>query len=204
MNEKASNGLNGDEQKAEEDNIDDIMNRQKYFSGNHEYVEEREGNKTNFEKIRPQMTDICRNGKVKKRIKFEGSGNLVPYGARVVFDYVSYLDGSDQPFDSTLNHGQPYCVTLEKDSLLYGLQLSLYSMKPQETAQFLVHYDYAYLASGHMDLVPPKSFILYEVHLISVSNVHILTEFAHMPIEEKIKFENAYKVRYFFIIIIRL
>ena len=140
------------------------------------------------------MTDICDEGKVKKRIIKEGYGDVVAEGSYMKFDYIGYLDDNVDVFDSTLNNPKCYTAVSGQDSLLYGLQLALATMKIAETSQFLIHYDYAFGKNGIPGVVPAESNILFEVHLYSFENLSTVTDAYFLDKEDRFKFKNVIKV----------
>lgn len=139
------------------------------------------------------LIDIYDNGKIKKRIIRDGYGNTPPEKSLCTIQYNAYLEYADEPFDSTYVRRDPFKFHLDQGAVVPGLEIAVKTMKINEKAQFLVHYDYAYGKMGCLERIPPKSMILYEIEFKETLNVGATLSYDNLEEESKKEFVNAYE-----------
>ncbi|KAK0166176.1 hypothetical protein PV328_004618 [Microctonus aethiopoides] len=120
----------------------------------------------NFDKVKEKMVDLTPDGKIKKLIRQNGVGEVVPQESLVTIKYSGYFEGQDDPYDSSHMRGSPDRYRLNQGNLIWGLDVAIQSMKKQEVSIFWIHPDYAYGELGCLPLVPPKAEVMFIVQLI--------------------------------------
>ncbi|KAK6192466.1 hypothetical protein SNE40_003928 [Patella caerulea] len=150
-----------------------------------------------FERIKLKMSDISSgDGGVMKRILNPGSGNVVTPESLVRVHYNLYLEGSDEPFDSTRLRGEVFKFRLGQGMVITGLEIAVSSMKKGEKSQYIFTPDYGYGKMGCGNRIPGNSAILAEVELMSFVEQEGVDDFYNMTeIERKnITLEQILKV----------
>ena len=94
------------------------------------------------------------------------SAGAVPDHATVTIHYSLFLEGLDEPFDSTVLRGQAERYKLDDGRLLPGLELAIKSMKLKERSEFLIEPYLAYGSSGCPPRIPANSQVLASVELL--------------------------------------
>jgi len=94
----------------------------------------------------------------------KGSGSASPAAdATVSVNYTAMLlDG--KVIDSTASRGQP--ATLQVNRVIKGWTEALMSMKRGEKRRLVIPPELAYGSRGYANVIPPNSFLLFEVELI--------------------------------------
>lgn len=146
-----------------------------------------------FTTIGSKMSNVTEDGKIKKKVIREGYGEPPREGHEVTIQYNAYLEFHDEPFDSTYIRKKPTVFEIGGGKTIVGLDLAIRTMKTNEKAQFLLHYDYAYGKMGCLGRIPPESTVLFEVELLKYVNCEAITSFDRLTDEEKREFENVYK-----------
>ncbi|XP_050442767.1 FK506-binding protein 59 [Adelges cooleyi] len=111
--------------------------------------------------------DITPNsdGGVLKELLKEGHGTDKPHkGCRVYVSYVgTFPDGT--VFDRT-NASAPFQFTLGKDMTIKGFEVAISTMTCGEISKFDCHPDYAYGSDGFEKLIPPNTWLTFEIQLL--------------------------------------
>lgn len=146
---------------------------------------------TSFDHFASKMTNLTPDGKIKKRIRREGVGELPPDRSVCSILYTAFLEFNDEPLDYA-HIKKPYSFRLGS-AVLYGLNLAVASMKVTEKAQFLIDPDYAFGKMGCPPRIPPNSTILYQIELVKFSDSGAALDFENLTIEDKKSFTVASK-----------
>ncbi|XP_014247946.1 inactive peptidyl-prolyl cis-trans isomerase FKBP6-like isoform X1 [Cimex lectularius] len=155
-------------------------------------VDSQGGNKSPFEILSQQMTNVTDDGKVKKKILRQGTVQLPP-NAAVYIQYNSYLELEEVPFDSSyLRSKHPFRLQLGLQVVYEGFELSICTMKKGEKSQFLIDHTYAFGKMGAPPRIPPCATILVEIELINFVDCGNVYVDENLSINEKSKFEHAY------------
>ncbi|CAL4140765.1 unnamed protein product, partial [Meganyctiphanes norvegica] len=80
----------------------------------------------------------------------------------------SYLEYSDEPFDSSLLRNKPSKMKLDNGDVLPGLNIAIKTMRKNEQARFLINQQYAYGKIGCPPRIPGDATILYEITVIEI------------------------------------
>lgn len=146
-----------------------------------------------FTALGEKMTNVTSDGKIKKKIIREGYGEAPKEGQEVTIQYNAYLEYSDEPFDSTYIRKKPTTFAVGDGNVLLGIDEAVRSMKTNEKAQFLIHYDYAYGKMGCLGRIPSEATVLFEIELLKYFNSEALCWFDKLSDEEQKEFKNVYK-----------
>lgn len=146
-----------------------------------------------FDEIAKNMENLMPDGKVKKSIIREGYGDCPEDGHQVTVDYNAYIEYDATPFDSTYIRKRPLNFRVNKGETILGLDLGVKSMKINEKAQFLLHYDYAYGKMGCLGRIPPESTILFEVELKKYMDVEATSTYKLLSKEKQLEFGEIYR-----------
>lgn len=152
---------------------------------------EDDSSSTPFERIAEKMVNVTDDGKIKKRIKREGTGTTPPDLAVCSILYSSYLEYNDEPTDYAFIK-KPYQFRLGT-ACVNGLNLAVASMKVTEKAQFLIQSDYAFGSMGHPPRIPANATFLFNIELLKFSDSGAALGFEKLTVEDKKQFATAYK-----------
>ncbi|RWS24593.1 inactive peptidyl-prolyl cis-trans isomerase FKBP6-like protein [Leptotrombidium deliense] len=144
-----------------------------------------------FEELKSKMTPVTEDGGVMKRVLKQGVGLTITDGVTVSYHCEAFLEGQDEPFDSTILRERPYLHRLRSDddysTLIPGLFFAMKTMKRLEVAQIIVSPAYAYGSLGCLPRIPPNATVLFKVELLRVHEPGTLADFELLTEEEKSK-----------------
>ncbi|XP_075248180.1 uncharacterized protein LOC142341164 [Convolutriloba macropyga] len=83
----------------------------------------------------------------------------------VSIEYSAYLEGQDEPFDSTRKRRHAHTFRIGDKSTIEGIELGVMTMKVGERSQFLVSPELAYGKFGLPSVVPANSEVLFDILL---------------------------------------
>ncbi|CAK8696881.1 unnamed protein product [Clavelina lepadiformis] len=149
--------------------------------------DEAEGNSSLswFERIGLKMRNLTQDGGVRKMIKKEGIGSVVPANCKIRAHYNGYLEDLDEPFDSSRLRNKELQVTLGKSEIVLGLDIGIASMRKEEVARFLIQPSYGYGRMGCPPRIPGNATILFEVELLGFTDSALLDDYQELSEEEK-------------------
>jgi len=100
-------------------------------------------------------------------ILYEGYGDKPQIGQTVTVHYSgSLLDGT--LFDSSLERGTPFTMTLGKDPVIQGWVETLMDMQPGEGRIVFIPPNLGYGSQGAGNSIPPNAWLRFEIQLLSV------------------------------------
>ena len=145
--------------------LENLLSSNKHFNT---LDEDHEEYLNDFDAVRNYMIKISEDSGVLKRVTKEGlqTGGSVPGNGIIKIHYSLYLEGQDEPFDSSILRGKPEKYKLTDGSLISGLVIGIQTMKKHEKAQFLIDFQYAYGMYGCPPRIPGAAQILANVELI--------------------------------------
>ncbi|XP_057336203.1 inactive peptidyl-prolyl cis-trans isomerase FKBP6-like [Microplitis mediator] len=147
----------------------------------------------NFDKIKEKMINLRDDGKIKKLILKNGIGETVAKDSQIVIKYSGYLEGQDNPFDSTYQRHCADRYRLNRGELIHGLELSIQSMKKHEVSAFLIDPDLAYGEIGCWPNIPGNSEVLFIVNLIDYADNIAADDYESLEPEERKVFNKIEK-----------
>lgn len=138
-----------------------------------------------------RMTCLQENGVWKRTIR-QSTGLLVVEKCAVLFHYNAYLEGGDEPFDSSVLRGKPFLNRMDQGFMIPGLYIGLMSMKEGEKAEILIAPPYGFGELGCPPRIPGDSYLLYIVEVLKIFPEGSIQDYELMTAEElaKIPFEQ--------------
>ncbi|CCG80942.1 FK506-binding protein [Taphrina deformans PYCC 5710] len=98
-----------------------------------------------------------------------GDGSTYPKpGDKVTMHYTGTLENGKK-FDSSVDRGQPFAVTIGVGQVIKGWDEGVPQMSLGEKAKLTISGDYAYGDRGYPGLIPPNATLIFDVHLLSVN-----------------------------------
>ncbi|CAD6203824.1 GSCOCG00009817001-RA-CDS [Cotesia congregata] len=147
----------------------------------------------NFDKIKAKMVNLRDDGKIKKLVLQKGVGEIVPSNAQVTIKYSGYLEGQDNPFDSSYQRHSVDRYRLSRGELISGLDFSLQSMRKNEVSIFLIDPTLAYGEIGCWPNIPGNSEVMFIVHLLNHAETIAAADYESLEPEERKIFSKIEK-----------
>ena len=98
----------------------------------------------------------------------EGEGQIVENGDTLTVHYIGYLEDGTK-FDSSVDRGQPFQVTLGAGQVIQGWDLGLIGMKIGEIRRLFIPPAYGYGEQGAGNgVIPPNANLIFEVQLLEI------------------------------------
>jgi len=98
----------------------------------------------------------------------EGTGEaMAKDGDTLSVHYTGTLEDGTK-FDSSLDRGTPFTLTLGQNQVIQGWELGLQNMKVGEKRRLTIPADLAY-GERAVSIIPPNSTLIFEVELISMN-----------------------------------
>lgn len=98
----------------------------------------------------------------------KGSGEKPKKGSNISVHYTGYFrDG--KIFDSSVKRGEPIKFAVGQNQVIKGWDEGLMLMQPGEKARLIIPYNLAYGENGRPPQIGPKTDLIFDVELISVS-----------------------------------
>jgi len=114
-----------------------------------------------------------------------GHGQRVTENSTIGFHSVSYLDGSDSPFDSSVMRQRPFLFRLNNDLIVPGLRFAIMTMCVGEKALFILDPSVAYKEMGCPPRIPGNAELLYQVEIIKLYEEGSIGNFLTLPLEQQ-------------------
>ncbi|CAG2102448.1 unnamed protein product [Medioppia subpectinata] len=130
------------------------------------------------------MKEVVKDG-VYKRFMRRGAGAAVMENQAVLYNLNAFLEGQDEPFDSTWLRGRPNLHRLNYDTVLPGVCRALLTMRRGERSEFVVRPHLAYLEMGCPPRIPENATILYIIEVIRVFEEGTLSALDAMTFDER-------------------
>jgi len=110
----------------------------------------------------------CNQGELKIETITQGEGKRANKGDTVTVDYVGtfYEDGT--VFDSSIDRGTPYVLTLGEGRVITGWEYGLLGMQIGERRKLTISYNLAYGEAGYPGVIPPLSTLIFEVEMLNI------------------------------------
>ena len=100
-------------------------------------------------------------------VMFEGFGETPKMGETATVHYTGQLpDGT--VFDSSLDRGQPFPITIGKDSVIPGWLEAILSMKTGEVRTVVIPPELAYGEREVGGIIPANSWLIFSIQLLSI------------------------------------
>ena len=105
---------------------------------------------------------------MKVEILQQGSGEGAKAGDYVTVNYVGTLEDGTK-FDSSIDRGQPFSLTLGQGSVIQGWEMGLLGMKAGEKRKLTIPPELAYGSQGAGGVIPPNATIIFEIDLLTIT-----------------------------------
>jgi FKBP-type peptidyl-prolyl cis-trans isomerase len=96
-----------------------------------------------------------------------GDGTEAKEGSTVKVHYTGKLENGTK-FDSSLDRGEPYDVTIGKSSVIKGWHIGLQGMKVGGRRKLIIPPDLGYGADGRPPKIPPNATLIFEVEVVDM------------------------------------
>ena len=97
----------------------------------------------------------------------EGQGEGAKNGDTLSVHYTGYLEDGTK-FDSSLDRGQPFELTLGSGMVIKGWDIGLMGMKKGEMRKLVIPSRFAYGETGFPGVIPPNATLVFEVELLDI------------------------------------
>ena len=98
-----------------------------------------------------------------------GTGPVAEPGTRVTVHYTGMLTIDNSVFDSSVERGEPFQFDLGVGNVIQGWDEGVAGMKVGGRRHLIIPADLAYGERGFGDLIPPNSWLTFDVELLDVS-----------------------------------
>lgn len=124
-----------------------------------------------FDNLAATMYDLTHDGGIKKQVMKEGSETeLIPPEGYIWMHYITFVEGNEEPIDSTGSRELLGSHKLGKGELLLGVEFGVKTMRVGEISKFLFEPEYAYGKLGCPTVIPSSkskvSFHRFSNHII--------------------------------------
>jgi peptidylprolyl isomerase len=96
-----------------------------------------------------------------------GDGALAQVGNTVSVHYTGWLEDG-QKFDSSLDRGEPFALTLGQGRVIRGWEEGVPGMRVGGKRQLVIPPELGYGASGAGGVIPPNATLIFEIELLDV------------------------------------
>lgn len=98
----------------------------------------------------------------------QGSGEGAKTGNSVTVHYTGTLENGTK-FDSSVDRGEPFSLTLGENRVIQGWELGLLGMKTGEKRKLTIPPELGYGSRGAGSLIPPNSTLIFEVEMLGIN-----------------------------------
>jgi len=98
----------------------------------------------------------------------EGQGVGAKNGDKLSVHYVGTLEDGTK-FDSSVDRGQPFEVTLGAGQVIQGWELGLVGIKVDEIRRLFIPSQLGYGERGAGQMIPPNANLIFEVQLLGIN-----------------------------------
>ena len=95
-------------------------------------------------------------------------GEVTKNGDKLTVHYIGILEDGTK-FDSSVDRGQPFQVTLGAGQVIQGWDLGLVGMKKNEVRRLFIPSQLGYGEQGSGEIIPPNSNLIFEVQLLEIN-----------------------------------
>ena len=97
-----------------------------------------------------------------------GNGEVAKAGDTVTVNYVGMLQDGTK-FDSSIDRGQPFSLTLGQNSVIQGWELGVVGMRVGAKRKLTIPPELAYGSSGAGGVIPPNATLIFEIDLLGIN-----------------------------------
>ena len=96
-----------------------------------------------------------------------GSGDAAKTGSTVTVHYTGWLEDGTK-FDSSLDAGEPFTLTLGEGRVIAGWEEGLLGMKAGGKRKLIIPGHLGYGERGYPGVIPPNSMLIFEVEVLEI------------------------------------
>jgi len=104
---------------------------------------------------------------MKVEVLQQGTGEPAKAGNTVTVNYVGTLEDGTK-FDSSIDRGQPFSLTLGQNSVIQGWELGVTGMKVGEKRKLTIPSELAYGPQGAGTIIPPNATLIFEIDMLEI------------------------------------
>jgi len=97
-----------------------------------------------------------------------GEGEEAKNGDQLTVHYIGTLEDGTK-FDSSVDRGQPFQVTLGAGQVIQGWELGLVGIKKGEIRRLFIPSQFGYGEQGAGSSIPPNANLIFEVQLLEIN-----------------------------------
>ena len=139
------------------------------------YTEARGRELSLLEETNPEVASVIRSldsyGKTMSgiyyNVMYEGYGDTPKMGDTVSVHYTGMLPNGTV-FDSSVERGQPFSITIGTDSVIPGWLEAILAMKTGEVRTIVIPPKMAYGERAVGNIIPPNSWLVFQIQLLSI------------------------------------
>ena len=105
---------------------------------------------------------------LKKEILQDSDGQIAKNGDTVSVHYTGWLENGTK-FDSSVDRGEPFKITLGAGQVIQGWELGLVGIKKGEVRRLFIPSQLGYGEQGAGELIPPNANLIFEVQLLEIN-----------------------------------
>lgn len=96
-----------------------------------------------------------------------GTGKVARAADDVTVDYTGWVEKTGKKFDSSLDRGEPFTMTIDSSRVIKGWTEGLKGMRAGGIRRLRIPPDLAYGPRGNKD-IPPNATLIFDIELLSV------------------------------------
>ena len=114
------------------------------------------------------MNTQSNNDELKIEVLKKGNGLVAKVGDKVAVHYTGWLTTGEK-FDSSVDRGQPFELTLGTGSVIAGWEQGLLGMMAGEKQRLTIPPRLAYGERGAGNAIPPNATLIFEVEMLKIN-----------------------------------
>lgn len=97
-----------------------------------------------------------------------GTGKVARAGDDVTVNYTGWVEKTGKKFDSSLDRGEPFSLTIDSTRVIKGWTEGLKGMRVGGTRRLRIPPELGYGAHGAGKDIPPNATLIFDIELLSV------------------------------------
>ncbi|MEN2497031.1 MAG: Inactive peptidyl-prolyl cis-trans isomerase fkbp6 [Marteilia pararefringens] len=142
-----------------------------------------------FSDLSKNMTPLTLDRGVLKEVMRIGEGDLIKTTDFVTMNYTGYIEGQDEPFDSTYLRDRKFRTKIDEKRVILGFQMGIPTMRLKEVSRFIFQPEYAYFNDYHEARIPKNSTVMFEIEILKVTPLNENKNYFQMAESERIQLD---------------